>query len=79
MPYPPEIVQPARDELTWAGFAQLLTVEAVEAELAKDGTLLVIVNSVCGCAAGSARPGAVRAVSGRTTSTGSGTRTSSTS
>ena len=64
MPYPPEIVQPARDELTWAGFAQLLTVEAVEAELAKDGTLLVIVNSVCGCAAGAARPGAVRAVSG---------------
>lgn len=64
MPYPPEIVQPAREELTWAGFAQLHTVEAVEAELAKDGSLLVIVNSVCGCAAGSARPGAVRAVSG---------------
>ena len=63
MPYPPEIVQPARDELTRAGFTPLLTAEAVEAELAKDGTLLVVVNSVCGCAAGSARPGAVRAVS----------------
>ncbi|MFN7990472.1 MAG: BrxA/BrxB family bacilliredoxin [Thermoanaerobaculia bacterium] len=64
MPYPPEIVQPARDELTWAGFAELRTAGAVEAELAKDGTLLVVVNSVCGCAAGSARPGAVKAVSG---------------
>lgn len=64
MPYPPEIVQPARDELTRAGFAQLLTAEAVDAELAKDGSLLVVVNSVCGCAAGSARPGAVKAVSG---------------
>jgi putative YphP/YqiW family bacilliredoxin len=61
MPYPPEIVQPARDELTWAGFAPLLTADAVEAELAKDGTLLVVVNSVCGCAAGIARPGAVLA------------------
>lgn len=63
MPYPPEIVQPARDELTLAGFTPLLTAEAVEAELAKEGSLLVVVNSVCGCAAGSARPGAVRAVS----------------
>ena len=63
MPYPPEIVQPARDELTRAGFAPLLTAGAVEEALAQDGTLLVVVNSVCGCAAGSARPGAVRAVS----------------
>ena len=64
MPYPPEIVQPARDELTRAGFTPLLTAGEVEAELEKDGTLLVVVNSVCGCAAGSARPGAVKAVSG---------------
>ena len=63
MPYPPEIVQPARDELTRAGFAPLLTAEAVEGALAQEGTLLVVVNSVCGCAAGSARPGVVMAVS----------------
>ena len=65
MPYPPEIVQPARDELTRAGFTPLLTAGEVEAELARDGTLLVVVNSVCGCAAGSARPGAVKAVTGQ--------------
>ena len=64
MPNPPEIVQPAREELTRAGFTPLLTAGEVEAELAKDGTLLVVVNSVCGCAAGSARPGAVKAVAG---------------
>ena len=64
MPYPPEIVQPARDELTWAGFAELRTADAVETELARDGTLLVVLNSVCGCAAGIARPGAVKALSG---------------
>lgn len=64
MPYPPEIVQPAREELTRAGFTQLRTAAEVEAELAKDGTLLVVVNSVCGCAAGAARPGAVSAVCG---------------
>ena len=63
MPYPPELVQPAREELSRAGFAQLLTEGEVEAELAKDGPLLVVVNSVCGCAAGVARPGAVQAVS----------------
>ena len=64
MPHPPGTVQPARDELTWAGFAELRTAEAVEAELARDGSLLVVVNSACACAAGTARPGAVKAVAG---------------
>mgnify|MGYP001042499656 FL=1 len=62
MAYPPEFVEPGREELNRAGFTQLLTAEAVEAELAKDGPLLVVVNSVCGCAAGSARPGVVKAL-----------------
>lgn len=61
MPYLLEIVQPACEaKLTRAGFTSLFTADAVEAELAKEGTLLIVVNSVCGCAAGSARPGAVQ-------------------
>jgi len=56
--YPPELTKPMAEELTNAGFTQLSTVEAVTEELKKDGTALVVVNSVCGCAAGSARPAA---------------------
>ena len=56
--YDPAMVQPMRDELTQIGFEELLTPEAVEEALsAADGTVLVVVNSVCGCGAGSARPG----------------------
>jgi putative YphP/YqiW family bacilliredoxin len=52
------MVQPMRDELTQIGFEELLTSEAVDEALsAADGTVLVVVNSVCGCGAGSARPG----------------------
>jgi putative YphP/YqiW family bacilliredoxin len=52
------MVQPMRDELTQIGFDELLTAEAVDDALsAADGTVLVVVNSVCGCAAGLARPG----------------------
>jgi putative YphP/YqiW family bacilliredoxin len=52
------MVQPMRDELTQIGFEELLTPEAVDEALsATDGTVLVVVNSVCGCAAGAARPG----------------------
>ena len=51
-------IQPMRDELTAIGFTELTTPEAVDAALgAKAGTTLVFVNSVCGCAAGMARPG----------------------
>lgn len=54
--YPPEITQPCRKELTDMGVAELRSPEEVEKTLAQGGTTLVVVNSVCGCAAGSARP-----------------------
>jgi putative YphP/YqiW family bacilliredoxin len=56
--YPAELVKPMREDLTKVGFEELHTAEAVEATLAKEGTTLVVVNSVCGCAAANARPGA---------------------
>ncbi len=56
--YPPELVKPMRADLTAVGFEELHTAEAVDAALAKEGTTLVVVNSVCGCAAANARPGA---------------------
>ena len=59
--YPPELTAPMAAELTDAGFTQLSTVEAVNEELKKEGTALVVINSVCGCAAGSARPAAIKA------------------
>ncbi len=57
--YPEELVKPMRDELVNAGFEELKTVGDVESALKKEGTTLVMVNSVCGCAAGTARPGAI--------------------
>lgn len=56
--YPAELVKPMREDLTHVGFEELHTAEAVDAALAKEGTTLVVVNSVCGCAAANARPGA---------------------
>jgi len=56
--YPAELVKPMREHLTQVGFEELHTAEAVDAALAKDGTTLIVVNSVCGCAAANARPGA---------------------
>lgn len=56
--YDPTLVQPMREELTRIGVQELLTAEDVDTFMAeKTGTALVIVNSVCGCAAGGARPG----------------------
>ncbi|MCS7075892.1 MAG: BrxA/BrxB family bacilliredoxin [Bacteroidia bacterium] len=56
--YDPRLVQPMRQELINAGFEELLTPEQVEAVLnQKKGTVFLVINSVCGCAAGSARPG----------------------
>lgn len=55
--YPQELVQPMRDELTAVGFEQINDVETVEAAIQSEGTTLVVVNSVCGCAAANARPG----------------------
>ena len=56
--YPPELVKPMREDLTNVGFEELHTAEAVDAAIAKEGTTLVVVNSVCGCAAANARPAA---------------------
>src|SRR3989475_5523696 len=58
MQYPEEFIRPMREELTRLGVEELRTPEAVESAV-KDstGTLMIVVNSVCGCAAGKARPG----------------------
>lgn len=56
--YPEEMVKPMRAELSEAGFQDLYSAEAVETAIAQKGTTLVVVNSVCGCAARNARPGA---------------------
>ncbi|MCA0131386.1 BrxA/BrxB family bacilliredoxin [Winogradskyella alexanderae] len=56
--YPAELVKPMREDLTNVGFEELHTTDAVDQALAKEGTTLVVVNSVCGCAAANARPGA---------------------
>ncbi len=58
MPYDPRLVQPMREELTAIGFRELLTAHDVDDFMAKKaGSALIVVNSVCGCAAGMARPG----------------------
>ena len=56
--YPPELVKPMREDLTNIGFTELHTADDVNNALKKEGTTLVVVNSVCGCAAANARPGA---------------------
>ena len=62
--YPEEMVQPMREELTSVGFREMRTAEEVDAVLAPaKGTVLVAVNSICGCAAGKARPGIALALS----------------
>ncbi len=62
--YPAEIVAPMRAELAEADFDELLTSEDVENALKQPGTTLMVVNSVCGCAAGSARPGVLASLVG---------------
>jgi len=58
MPYDPMLVAPMREDLTRAGVKELTTAAEVEQFMSQaDGTALIIVNSVCGCAAGMARPG----------------------
>ncbi|WP_010230971.1 BrxA/BrxB family bacilliredoxin [Gillisia marina] len=56
--YPADLVKPMREDLTKIGFQELHTVADVDAAMEKKGTTLVVVNSVCGCAAANARPGA---------------------
>jgi putative YphP/YqiW family bacilliredoxin len=61
--YPEEFVQPMREELTRIGFKELRTAAQVDEVLAKPtGTVLVVVNSICGCAAGRARPAVAMAL-----------------
>ena len=55
--YPEEIVKPMKEELTSIGFNELLTRDDVNIALEKTGTTLIVVNSICGCAAANARPG----------------------
>ena len=56
--YPPELVQPMKDDLTAVGFEQLTNSAEVDQAINEAaGTMLVVVNSVCGCAAGNMRPG----------------------
>lgn len=63
MHYDPRMIQPYRDELTKIGFRELRTAGDVDKSLQEDkGTNLVVVNSVCGCAAGKARPGIAMAL-----------------
>ena len=57
MPYDPALVQPMREELTSIGVKELRDANEVDAALTSSGTTLLVVNSVCGCAAGMARPG----------------------
>ncbi len=60
--YPQELVQPMKDEVLQKGFEELTSAEAVDQALSQDGTALVLINSVCGCSAGTARPGVLMAV-----------------
>jgi putative YphP/YqiW family bacilliredoxin len=55
--YPEHFLAPMRDELTRLGFEELRTVERVDEAITRPGTTMIVVNSVCGCAAGKARPG----------------------
>jgi len=63
MPYPEIMIRPMREDLTRLGFEELKTPEAVDETLQNTkGTLMVVVNSICGCAAGKARPGVALAL-----------------
>ena len=63
MPYPEIMIRPMREDLTRLGVEELRTAEAVDGAVKNSqGTLMVIVNSICGCAAGKARPGVALAL-----------------
>jgi putative YphP/YqiW family bacilliredoxin len=66
MPYPEILIKPMRDELTQLGVQETRTPEQVDAAVKQAGTVRVIVNSVCGCAAGKARPGIAMALRNQT-------------
>src|SRR5580704_16042840 len=60
--YPEIMVIPMREELTRAGLTEVRSAADVDAAIAKPGTTMVVVNSICGCAAGGARPGVTKAL-----------------
>jgi len=62
MPYPEYLIATMRGELTELGVRELRTPEQVDAAVKQPGTLMIVVNSVCGCAAGKARPGVALAL-----------------
>lgn len=62
--YPPQLVLPMKAELVDAGFEDITSPEQVDKVLASQGTVLMVVNSVCGCAAGAARPGVKMSLQG---------------
>ena len=63
MPYPEIMIRPMREELTRLGVEEMKTPEAVDQTLQNsEGTVMVVVNSICGCAAGKARPGVALAL-----------------
>lgn len=62
MIYPEHFVAPMREELVRAGVEELRTSDAVDEAVASTGTTLIVVNSICGCAAGKARPGIAKAL-----------------
>jgi len=63
MPYPEIMIRPMREDLVRLGFEELKTVEAVDDAVKNTrGTLMIMVNSICGCAAGKARPGVALAL-----------------
>jgi putative YphP/YqiW family bacilliredoxin len=64
--YPTEIVAPMKAQLTGNGFKELLTPQEVDNALQQTGTALLMINSVCGCSAGTARPGVLMAVQNAT-------------
>jgi putative YphP/YqiW family bacilliredoxin len=69
--YPPELVRPMKEDLIQVGFEQLTTPEAVDHTIQDSkGCLLVVVNSVCGCAAGNMRPGVKLSLKGATIPSG---------
>lgn len=63
--YPEQFIAPMREELTTLGFEELRTPESVDQAVARPGTTLLVVNSVCGCAAGKARPGIAMSLHGQ--------------
>lgn len=60
--YPEQIVAPMKAELTSHGFKELLSPADVDSAIKQQGTMLLMINSVCGCSAGTARPGVIMAV-----------------